>query len=99
MSEFHKYVRSIPAACATVLLLLPVSVHPQVTVADTTDEGQECFRITTPTAVYYYQKEGCGFSSILDRDGNDWVSYDDDFPNSAQGGYRGIPNLGWQFHP
>ncbi len=64
---------------------------------DVTDQGQACFKITTPTAAYYYHKEGMGFSSIVDKDGNDWISYQ---PGGGAGGeYRGIPNMGWQFHP
>jgi hypothetical protein len=86
------------AIAATVLWSSPtvsqVSVQNNVL-----DEGQSCYKVTTPSATYWYQKEGCGFSSIEDKQGNDWVSYDDDYPNSAKGGYRGIPNMGWQFHP
>ncbi len=55
------------------------------------DEGQDAIKIETPTATYYFQTEAGAFSSILDRDGNDWVS----FNRSAgpQGMYRGLPNL------
>ena len=55
------------------------------------DEGQDAFKIETPTATYYYQTEAGAFSSILDKDGHDWVS----FNRSAgpRGMYRGLPNL------
>jgi hypothetical protein len=70
----------------------------QVSVEDNVDDqGQSCFKITTPSATYYYQKEGMGFSSIVDADGNDWISYQPG--GGASGEYRGIPNMGWEFHP
>ena len=40
-----------------------------------TDEGQDCFLITTQSAVYAYQAEAGGFSSICDRDGVDWINF------------------------
>ncbi len=42
------------------------------------DEGQECFVIKTPSATYYYQKAAGGFSSMVDPDGNDWISFKED---------------------
>jgi hypothetical protein len=65
---------------------------------DAIDEGQECFVIATPNTTYYYQKEGCAFSSLIDRDGNDWLNYS---PSKGAGGsFRGAPNMGNDFgHP
>jgi hypothetical protein len=57
-----------------------------------TDQGQLCYKITTASATYWYQKEGCGFSSIHDKDGNDWIDYKP--TGGASGHYRGIPNMG-----
>jgi hypothetical protein len=61
------------------------------------DAGQSCFRITTPGATYFYQKEAGGFSSILDQDGIDWIGFRPDssesYPSSAATSYRGLPNL------
>lgn len=57
------------------------------------DEGQACFVVTTASATYYYQKEGCGFSSLVDRDGHDWINYHPE--KGPQGSYRGIPNMGF----
>jgi len=61
------------------------------------DEGQECFRVVTPTATYLYQKQGAGFSSLLDRDGVDWINHHP--TGGSAGSYRGIPNLGECGHP
>ncbi len=92
-----RLMRVSGCAVLAVLLCTPSRLRAQVSVTDTVDQGQTCFKVTTPTARYYYQKEGCGFSSILDAAGNDWISYQPG--GGAQGEYRGIPNLGWQFHP
>ena len=63
----------------------------------TMDEGQECFKIETPVATYYLQKEAGGFSSIIDKEGNDWISYSTSdsatYPASAASDYRGLPNM------
>ncbi|MFC1635862.1 FG-GAP repeat domain-containing protein [Planctomycetota bacterium] len=55
---------------------------------------QESFKIESQNATYYYHKQGAGFASIIDKDGNDWLSYR---PGGGPAGeYRGIPNMG---HP
>jgi len=71
---------------------------PLVSVMDgVVDEGQECFQIVTPGATYYYQKQGGGFSSLLDPEGRDWINH---HPGGGSAGeYRGIPNLGECGHP
>lgn len=58
------------------------------------DEGQESFEIRTDRATYLYQKAGCAFSSLIDRDGNDWISYKPQ--GGPKGHYRGIPNMGYE---
>jgi hypothetical protein len=64
------------------------------------DEGQASYKITTPTATYWYHKLGGGFSSLLDVDGRDWINHHP--TGDSAGRYRGIPNLvhpeGY-FHP
>jgi putative heme-binding domain-containing protein len=64
----------------------------------------DCFRITTPTAIYYLDKVGAGLSSMIDRDGNDWISFQPQSGSGAAGEYRGFPNAvfkeaGSYFHP
>jgi len=60
-------------------------------------EGQECFKIITPHATYFYQKEAGGFSNILDENGTDWIQFkktaNAEYPRSAAADYRGLPNL------
>jgi len=61
-------------------------------------QGDETFRIITPSATYYYHKHGSGFASMIDRDGNDWISYRPE--GGPKGNYRGIPNIAPAgFHP
>jgi len=66
------------------------SSHVQLT-DDVMDEGQASYRIATQNATYFYQNEAGGFSSLLDVDGNDWISF---HPwGGSDGIYRGIPNM------
>ncbi len=51
-----------------------------------------CFKIETPNATYYLEKEGAGLSSLIDRDGNDWISFHPKPGSRAGGEYRGFPN-------
>ena len=63
-------------------------------------QEQESFQITTPNATYFYHIRGAGFASMIDRDGNDWLSYRPF--GGSDGRYRGIPNLAHpenHFHP
>lgn len=77
------------------------SFTASVTVNDNViDESLSSFEIVTDSATYYYQKDAGGFSSVVDSDGNDWVSYST--AAGSAGAYRGIPNLVYpdgHFHP
>jgi len=64
---------------------------------DVMDEGRSCIRIETPMATYFYDKQGAGFTSLLDKDGHDWISWSS--KPQAEGEYRGVPNLGDCCHP
>lgn len=73
--------------------LPPPSVTDQVIVTDgIMDEGQESFQIETANATYTFHKEGCGFASMIDINGNDWLDYHPEPENSA-GAFRGLPNM------
>ncbi len=84
-----------------LFILIPlILAEASVSVTDTSDEGQACFEITTDNAIYYFQKEAGAFSSIIDKDGKDWASFNHN--SGASGMYRGVPNLvhpGDKFHP
>ena len=84
----------------------PVSPMPVTQRVNLTDEvldvEQASYRLQTDSGTYFYHKDGGGFSSLLDREGNDWISHSDE--DGAAGDFRGIPNLvhpddGGYFHP
>ncbi|MEX2232932.1 MAG: VCBS repeat-containing protein [Cyclobacteriaceae bacterium] len=58
-------------------------------------EGFDAFKIKTPAAEYYYHPATGGFASIIDKEGNDWVSYhaNKEPESGMKGRYRGIPNI------
>jgi len=61
----------------------------EVSISDASRAGKSCYKVTTSTATYYYDKTGGGFVSIVDKAGNDWISWQ----NASNVEYRGIPNL------
>jgi hypothetical protein len=81
----------------------PAAVTPLVTLTDDVfDEGQYCFKVANTKGTQYYQKIGAAFSSWVDNNGNDWVSYNTVYNSSAAGDGRGIPNARYPdgyFHP
>jgi len=68
-----------------------------VQISTCTYEERDHFMITTPSAIYYYDRAGGGLSRMIDRDGKDWIAFKkepwDQYPASAASAYRGIPNL------
>ena len=75
----------------------------QVSIANVEEyEGDESFRIAAQNATYYYHKHGSGFASMIDPDGNDWISFHPttESKDGPIGAYRGIPNIApADFHP
>lgn len=69
-----------------------------VRISETTDEGLACYKIETDNATYYYDKAGGGFTSLLDTDGVDWITFHPQAGTGSAGEYRGIPNSG-ELHP
>ncbi len=62
----------------------------------------ESYQINSEHVRYWYHKHGGGLASVIDKDGNDWVSWNP--AAGAAGDFRGIPNLvhpsnGGHFHP
>jgi len=75
-------------------------VASAVEISETEHLGREHWQISTASATYLFDPVAGGFSSIMDRAGNDWVAYDDppsaDYPAGAAFAYRGLPNLVFQ---
>jgi hypothetical protein len=74
---------------------------------DAVDEsagGVACYKIETPSATYFLEKVGFGLSSMIDRDGHDWIGFDATPGTGTAGEFRGFPNAvfreqGNYFHP
>jgi hypothetical protein len=68
-----------------------------VVITDDLDEGIPSFKIVTESATYFYDKAGAGFTSILDRDGIDWIGFHPEgtpgISDGQWGWYRGLPNM------
>lgn len=81
----------------------PLPVTPQVTLTDNVlDEDFASYRVVTGNASYFYHKQGGGFSSLVDVNDIDWISWNSH--RGPAGDLRGIPNLvhgddGGYFHP
>jgi len=54
--------------------------------------GDLSYIITTPSAIYYLEKTGGGLSSLLDKDGVDWLGFHKASGSGHKGEYRGFPN-------
>ncbi len=55
------------------------------------------FIVLTPSAIYYYDRSGGGFSRLIDRDGIDWIDFKmqpwGEYPAAAASAFRGVPNF------
>lgn len=51
-----------------------------------------CYIVSTPSATYYLEKEGGGLSSMLDKEGIDWMGFHPEEGSGWKGEYRGFPN-------
>ncbi|MDD5688212.1 MAG: FG-GAP-like repeat-containing protein [Elusimicrobia bacterium] len=75
-----------------------VNFTKQVTLTDNVmDENQASYKFDTANATYYYHKVGAGFSSMVDSQNNDWISYS--LATGGAGEYRGIPNMAYEQNP
>ncbi len=54
--------------------------------------GEAAYIVTTPSAVFYLGKEGGGLSSMLDKQGIDWLGFNNKQGSGWKGEYRGFPN-------
>lgn len=79
-------------------------VHLVKSTKDKSAAGLDCYKIKTAHAEYYLDKVGAGLSSMIDRDGNDWIGFHPKPGTGAAGEFRGFPNAvfkeaGSYFHP
>lgn len=59
---------------------------------DASAGGGESYIITTPSATYYLDKVGGGLSSMIDKEGIDWLGFHNAEGSAHKGEYRGFPN-------
>jgi hypothetical protein len=89
------------------LLINALVVQAQVRITDINYHSAgnlPCYKVETESATYYLEKTGLGLASMIDRDGNDWISFNPGPGTGAAGEYRGFPNAVHQqdgsfFHP
>jgi hypothetical protein len=105
-----KYCLSLLKFYLLVSILSFVAFYAGAQVRLTTDAldssagNLSCYKIQTPRATYYLEKKGAGLSSLIDREGNDWISFHPKEGSGSGGEYRGFPNAVHQqdgsfFHP
>lgn len=78
-----------------LLILLGSCKQDKVQLTHGIDEsagGGPAYIITTPLAIFYLEKEGGGLSSMLDKDGVDWIGFHNEEGSGHKGEYRGFPN-------
>lgn len=78
-----------------LLLLLESCTKPKLHLTHGIDEsagGGSAYIITTLSATYYLEKEGGGLSSMIDKDGVDWIGFHNEKGSAHKGEYRGFPN-------
>lgn len=59
---------------------------------DSSAGGGAAYIVATQNATFYLEKEGGGLSSMLDRDGIDWLGFHNAEGSGHKGEYRGFPN-------
>lgn len=59
---------------------------------DASAGGDPAYIVTTNSATYYLEKSGGGLSSLLDKDGIDWLGFHKAKGSAHKGEYRGFPN-------
>ncbi len=90
---FDKTSKAIPA----------VTFTRRITRTVTTDQGFPAYKFDLEDGSdwYFHYADGGGFSSIVDREGNDWIAWST--ATGTAGNFRGFPNAiappGDNFHP
>ena len=103
-SEHHGIEILAPGPALVIRRKIPGKVVLTEDAFDASAGGLPCYKIETPGATYFLEKSGAGLSSLIDRDGVDWIGFHPR-PNSGSAGeYRGFPNAvhkqaGSFFHP
>lgn len=91
--SFRKY--SLLALICLTLIRCTTPTEDKISLVhgvDASAGGGESYIITTPNAIYYLDKIGGGLSSMIDKDGIDWLGFHNAKGSGHKGEYRGFPN-------
>jgi hypothetical protein len=82
---------------AFLLILASKVMAQKISITEVSHQNRDHFKIVTPKITYLFDRGGGGFSSMIDRNGNDWLAFSFDstiatYPKSAEGQFRGLPN-------
>ena len=80
---------TLMAGCNTQPISQSVSLTDGI---DSSAGGDAAYIISTENATYYLEKSGGGLSSMLDKDGVDWLGFHKEPGSAHKGEYRGFPN-------
>lgn len=81
----------------SLILISGCSTTARKTVAlshgvDTSAGGDAAYIVSIKNATFYLEKSGGGLSSMLDKDGVDWLGFHKKKGSAHKGEYRGFPN-------
>ncbi len=93
--------------CIIFLLFAVLNFHsaqshsgPEIIISEVMHNNTPHFKVETSTATYFIEKQSGGCSSLMDREGRDWIGFKltgTDGPTlSSDSDYRGVPNLVFQ---
>jgi len=91
-------MRKLGLALTTVMILAGCSSQSVPSAVklthgvDASAGGDPAYIVTTKTATYYLEKTGGGLSSLVDKDGVDWLGFHKEKGSGHKGEYRGFPN-------
>lgn len=100
MKYFYKTLLFLTVFAVTVPAQLSGGTNKnnkKLTTTETIYEGKPHIVVKTKSITWYFDKEGGGLSRMIDKEGNDWISFKrepwGEYPASAASAFRGIPNL------
>ena len=80
---------SLVAGCTAKTAASSVTLTEGV---DASAGGDEAYIVAIENATFYLEKSGGGLSSMLDKDGIDWLGFNKKPGSAHKGEYRGFPN-------
>ncbi|WP_409432275.1 hypothetical protein ACJ3XI_08630 [Litorimonas sp. RW-G-Af-16] len=93
----YTFKKTVFLSCLTLLVMGCTSINAPSAVrlshgVDMSAGGDEAYIIIIENATFYLEKSGGGLSSMLDKDGVDWLGFHKEKGSAHKGEYRGFPN-------